>query len=181
MASLNNIICKITGLEIKILLIILGFLLYLFHILSDNHSLIASIIITSFVLALYDVFLKNILLFSVTDEYYKLVINNVITIVVIDFLIRFIRNIYDPKINFLFYFNIAFSCIFYETIVFKLYNYNNLCNKRLRNTTKTIIRLTTIHILSNFLNGYEYDETWFNFSFGQIFNFALFDTIFSQN
>lgn len=181
MASLNRIICKITGLDMEIILLILSLLLYLFHILTDNHSLIASIIVTSFVLALYDVFLKKILLFSVTNEYYKLIINNVITIVVIDFLIKFIKNMYDPKINFLFYFNIALSCIFYETIVFKLYNYNNLCNKRLRNTTKTIIRLTTIHILSNFLNGYDFDEEWFNFSFGQIFNFVLFDTVFSQN
>ena len=46
--------------------------------------------------------------------------------------------------------------------------------------TKVIMRLATIHVLSNFLNGSDYDKTWFDFSFAQIFNFALFDAVFSE-
>jgi hypothetical protein len=99
---------------------------------------------------------------------------------VIDFLINFIKDTSSPKLNFIYYFNLAFACLFYETIIFKLYNYNGLCNKRLRDMTKVIMRLATIHILSNFLNGGEYDKTWFDFSFAQIFNFALFDAVFSE-
>lgn len=180
MGSLNHHISNLTGISLEILLIALGIGLYYFHYLSDKQFIFTNIIIVSFVLASYDVFLKKILLFSVTDDYYKLIINNVITIVVIDFLIKFIRDTSDTDLNFLFYFNLAFACVFYETIIFKLYNYNGLCNKRLRSVTKTILRLATIHILSNFLNNKNYDKDWFDFSFGQIFNFALFDTVFSE-
>lgn len=180
MSSLNNIFCSLVGIDVEILLVILGILLYYFHYLSEQKFLITNIIITSFVLATYDIFLKKILLFSVKDNYYKLVINNIITIVVIDFLINFIQNNSNPKLNFINYFNLAFSCLFYETIIFKLYNYNGLCNERLRSVTKTILRLATIHIFSNFFNGDEYNKSWFDFSFGQLFNFALFDTVFSE-
>lgn len=180
MSSINNIFSQLSGIEPEFILIILGLALYYFHYLSEQKFLFTSIIITSFVLACYDLFLKKILLFAVIDDYYKLIINNIITIVVIDFLINFINNSSQPKLNFIYYFNLAFACLFYETIIFKLYNYNGLCNKRLRSMTKTIMRLATIHILSNFLNGTEYDKTWFDFSFGQIFNFALFDTVFSE-
>jgi FlaA1/EpsC-like NDP-sugar epimerase len=181
MSTLNNYVCNIMGISPEIMLVVLGFLLYYFHFFSEKYFIITSIIITSFVLAIYDVVLKNILLFRVDNEYYKFVLNNVITIVVIDFLIKFITDMSHPNLNAVYYFNLAFACIFYETIIFKLYNYNNLCNKRLRSVTKTILRLATIHILSNFLNGKDYGETWFDFSFGQIFNFALFDTVFSEN
>ncbi len=178
--SLNNIFGSTIGISPEFLLVILGLGLYYFHYLSEQQFLITNIIITSFVLATYDIFLKKILLFSVTDDYYKLIINNMITIVVIDFLINYIKDNSNPKLNFINYFNLAFACLFYETIIFKLYNYNGLCNKRLRSITKTIMRLATIHILSNFLNGNEYDKSWFDFSFSQIFNFALFDTVFSE-
>ena len=180
MSSINYIFSELSGIEPEFILVILGIALYYFHFLSEQKSLFTSIIITSFVLACYDMFLKKILLFSITDDYYKLVANNVITIVVIDFLINFIKDSSNPTLNIVYYFNLAFACLFYETIIFKLYNYNGLCNKRLRSMTKTIMRLATIHILSNFLNGTEYDRTWFDFSFGQIFNFALFDTVFSE-
>ena len=181
MSGLNDHINKLFGIDIEYQLIILGLALYYFHYLNEQQFLITNIIITSFVLATYDVFLKKILLFSVTDDYYKFVINNIITIVVIDFLINFIKNSSNPNLNFIYYFNLAFGCLFYETIVFKLYNYNGLCNKRLRSVTKTILRLATIHIISNLLNDKDYDKTWFDFSFSQIFNFALFDTVFSEN
>ena len=180
MGSLNQILCDITGINMEILLVILGIAMYYFHYLSEQQFLITNIIITSFVIACYDLFLKKILLFGVIDDYYKLVINNIITIVVIDFLITFIKDTSNQKLNFISYFNIAFACLFYETIIFKLYNYNGLCNKRLRDMTKVIMRLATIHILSNFLNDGEYDKTWFDFSFAQVFNFALFDAVFSE-
>jgi len=178
--SLNNIFSSIIGIEPEFLLIILGLALYYFHYLSEQNFLITNIIITSFVLATYDIFLKKILLFSVTDDYYKLVINNMITIVIIDFLINYIKDNSNQKLTFEYYFNLAFGCLFYETIIFKLYNYNGLCNKRLRSITKTILRLATIHIISNFLNGTDYDKSWFDFSFSQLFNFALFNTVFSE-
>lgn len=180
MRPLYNIVEKFFGIQPEILIVILGIALYYLHYLSEQKFLITNIIITSFVLATYDLFLKKILLFSVVDDYYKLIINNIITIVVIDFLINFIKDISNPKLNFMYYFNLAFACLFYETIIFKLYNYNGLCNKRLRDMTKVIMRLATIHILSNFLNDGEYDKTWFDFSFAQIFNFALFDAVFSE-
>jgi len=180
MGSLNKIVEDMVGISPEILIVILGIAMYYFHYLSEQKFLITNIIITSFVLACYDLFLKKILLFQDVDDYYKLIINNIITIVVIDFLITFIKDTSNPKLNFINYFNIAFACLFYETIVFKLYNYNGLCNKRLRDMTKVIMRLATIHILSNFLNGEEYDKTWFDFSFAQVFNFALFDTVFSE-
>lgn len=180
MRSLNKIFGDIIGINPEILLVILGIAMYYLHFLSKEKLLITNIIITSFVLACYDLFLKKILLFAVIDDYYKLIINNIITIVVIDFLINFIKDNTEQKLNFINYFNLAFACLFYETIIFKLYNYNGLCNKRLRDMTKVIMRLATIHVLSNFLNGNEYDKTWFDFSFAQIFNFALFDTVFSE-
>jgi hypothetical protein len=180
MGSLNKIFENVFGINSETLFIIMGFAMYYFHILSEQKFLITNIIITSFVLACYDIFLKKILLFSDVDDYYKLIINNIVTIVVIDLLINFIKDTSNPNLNFVYYFNLAFACLFYETIIFKLYNYNGLCNKRLRDMTKVIMRLATIHILSNFLNGNDYNKSWFDFSFAQIFNFALFDTVFSE-
>jgi len=180
MTNLNDNINEVLGINSEILLIISGILLYYFHFLSEEKFLFNKIIITTFVLAIYDVFLKKILLFTVTDEYYKLIINNIITIIIIDLLISLIKDHTHPNLSFMFYFNLGFACLFYETIIFKLYNYNGLCNKRLRSITKTILRLTTIHILSNFLNSKDYDKDWFDFSISQIFNFALFDTAFGE-
>ncbi len=180
-SSLNNAIEQMTGVNSDIIIIILGALLYYFNYLTEKRYLVTNIIITSFVLAVFDFFLKKILLFNVSNDYYKFVVNNMITIVVIDLLINVITNgLYNnPKLSFINYFNLAFACFFYETIVFKLFNYNNLCTQRLRTITKTIMRLATIHILSNFLNGYPYDEIWFDFSFGQLFNFCFFTTVFN--
>lgn len=181
--TLNGTIEEITGLNSEIIVVILGLLLYYFNYLSEEKFLITNIIITSFVLAVFDLFLKKILLFNVSNDYYRFVINNVITIVVIDLLINIITNglYHNEKLVFVNYFNLAFACLFYETIVYKLFDYNSLCNQRLRSITKTIMRLATIHILSNFLNGNSYDGKWFDFSFGQIFNFSFFNTVFSEN
>ena len=175
----KNILYDLVKIDQEFMLLILGFLLYNFHYLSNNESIIINIIITSFVLAIFDVFLKKILLLNVDNDYYKFVINNVVTIIVIDYLIYFIKGQSKDK-SYMNYFTLAFACFFYETIVFKLYNYNNLCNERLRTMTKTIMRLATIHILSNFLDQSSFDKAWFNFSFGQIFNFSFFNIVFDN-
>ena len=182
MIEIYEFIQDIIGIKPEAIIIILGLLLYYFNYLSTEKFLFTNIIITSFVLAVFDLFLKKILLLNVSNDYYKFIINNVITIVVIDLLINIIMNgLYNnEKLCFINYFNLAFACFFYETIVYKLFNYNGLCNERLRNITKTIMRLVTIHILSNFLNGKPYDKSWFDFSFGQIFNFSFFNTVFSE-
>ena len=174
---LHNIISELLNINVEYLIIICGIILYYFHYLQNHKSLFISIIITTFVLSVFDIFIKKILLLNVDNDYYKFVINNVITIVIIDYMIYFIRGDSTDK-SYMNYFNLAFACFFYETIVFKLYNYNNLCDKKLRNMSKTIMRLATIHILSNFLDQKPYDEKWFNFSFGQIFNFSLFNVVF---
>ena len=173
----KNIMASLLNINEELLIIILGFFLYNFHYLLERKSIFINIVITSFILAIFDVFLKKILLFNIDNNYYKFVINNVITIVVIDFLIYFIHGNLKDK-SYWNYLNLAFGCLFYETIVFKLYNYNNLCNQRLRTITKTIMRLATIHIFSNFLDQKPYGEEWFNFSFGQMFNFSLFNIVF---
>lgn len=178
--SLYKHILNISNIDENVLIIILGLLLYFFNYYFEQKYLITNIIITCFVLAVYDTYLKQILLFNVEDDYYKFVINNIITIVVIDLLITIIKNSSSDRLSFMNYFNLAFACLFYETIIFKMYNYNNMCNQQLRNITKTILRLTTIHILSNFLNDKPYDKTWFDFSFGQMFNFALFNSAFDN-
>jgi len=181
MTNLNDNINQILGINSEILLIISGALLFYFNYLSTEKYFFNGILITTFVLAIFDVILKKILLFTITDNYYKFIINNIITIIIIDLLITFIKDYTHPNLNFMFYFNLGFACLFYETIIFKLYNYNGLKNQRLRSITKTILRLATIHILSNFLNSNEYDKDWFDFSISQIYNFALFDTAFSED
>lgn len=173
----NNILANLLSINEELLILVAGFFLYNFHFLLERKSILVNIVITSFVLAIFDVFLKKILLFNVDNNYYKLIINNVITIIVIDFLIYLIHGNLKTK-SYWNYLNLAFACLFYEMIVFKLYNYNNLCNQRLRTISKTIMRLTTIHIFSNFLDQKPYDEEWFNFSFGQLFNFSLFNIVF---
>jgi hypothetical protein len=173
----NNILANLLNMNEELLILVAGFFLYNFHYLLERKSIFINIVITSFVLAIFDVFLKKVLLLNVNNNYYKFVINNVITIIVIDFLIFFINGNLSTK-SYWNYLNLAFGCLFYEMIVFKLYNYNNLCNQRLRNITKTMMRLTTIHIFSNFLDQKPYDEEWFNFSFSQIFNFSLFNIAF---
>ena len=83
----GNIMGLILNMNEELLILVLGFFLYNFHFLLERKSILINIIITSFVLAIFDVFLKKILLFNVDNDYYKFVINNVITIVIIDFLI----------------------------------------------------------------------------------------------
>lgn len=181
MKIINKLIKNYFDISDDLILVIMGIILIIFnYFYPNNTSIITSIIITTFVVSLYDVYIKQILLFNECDDYYKLIINNTITIIIINFLSSVIKNFSDPNLNIIYYFNLAFACFFYETIIFKLYNYNNICDIRLRNVTKTIMRLATIHILSSFLNDTDFDKEWFDFSFGQIFNFALFNSAFIE-
>jgi hypothetical protein len=179
--SLNNVIVDYFNISNEYIVIFAGLLLYYFHFLSVQKFIFTNIIITCFVLACYETFLKKILLFNVDNDYYKFIINNAITIVVIDLLINLIKyGFNNDKYDVIYYFNIAFSCIFYETIVYKLFNYNNLYNSKLRSITKTIMRLATIAILSIFLSDSSYDKDWFDLEFGKLFNFLLFNCIFEN-
>jgi hypothetical protein len=177
MNTINETINSTIGLSSEAFIILLGIAIYFFN---DNLGIIKQIIITSFVLSIFDLYLKNILLLHTNNDYHVFIINNIITILTIDILTTAIRDKNNPKFTMLNYLSIAFSCLFYETIVFKLYNYNNFCNKRLRSITKTVMRLATIHILSNCLSETDFDEKWFNFSFSQIFSFTLYNTIFVE-
>lgn len=176
-AGLNETITTITGIPSEVFIILGGGILYLFN---NNLGMLKSIITTSFVLAVFDLYLKNILLLHFDNDYHIFIINNVITIITIDVLTTAIHDKNSPKFTLNNYFNIAFACLFYETIVYKLYNYNNNCNKRLRTITKTILRLATIHILSTYISEDNFDEKWFNFSFGQIFSFSLYNIFFEE-
>ena len=173
----NNILANLLNINEELLILLAGFFIYNFYFLLDRRSIFMNIVITSFILAIFDLFLKKILLLDAKNDYYKFVINNVITILVIDFLIFLVNGKLHTKTIWS-YINLAFSCLFYEMIIFKLYNYNNLCNQRLRTITKTIMRLATIHVFSNLLDQKPYDQEWFNFSFSQIFNFLLFNIAF---
>jgi hypothetical protein len=82
------------------------------------------------------------------------------------------------KITFERFSYLAFACFFYELIVFKLYNYNNLCNQKLRTMTKTIMRLATVYILSNYLIDGKFDKDWFDISTAGLLNFSLYNLIF---
>jgi len=179
MKSFYNYLNEYLFIPDEMLVIILGIIIYFLSYEEYKEIFFVDILITTFVLVIYDLYLKKILLFDNIDEYYKLIINNVITIVVIDFLLKIIKDRFNPKLNLINYFNIAISCFLYETIIFKLYNYNNVCNNYLRSMQKTIIRLATIHILSNFLNNNPYDDEWFKFSLSQIINLSLFNSAFS--
>ncbi len=178
--TIHDTLKNITGIDNEFLIIIFGGFLYYFQYLKNQQSVFINIITTAFVLGIFDVFIKQLFLTNIENEYYQMVINNILTIVIIDFLFYLIKGDKENVKDVFNYFNLAFACLFYETIVFKLYNYNNLCNPKLRSITKTVMRLATIHILSNYLNGKSYDERWFNFSFSQLFNFSLFDTVFSS-
>ena len=78
--SFHVIIENITSLDQKYIIVILSILLYYINFYTSNTFIFTNIIITTLVLAIFDAFLKNYLLFNVNNEYYTFVINNVITI-----------------------------------------------------------------------------------------------------
>ena len=92
--GLHIILEKITKLEQKYIIIILSLLLYYINFYTSNTFIFTNIIITTLVLAIFDVFLKKYLLLNVKNEYYAFVINNVITIVVINIMIAILTKKY---------------------------------------------------------------------------------------
>lgn len=178
MGSLNKSLHNILNTNNEFFVLIGAFLLYLFKYEQKNSkSLFISLITTSFVLALFDVIFKKIILLNVDGDFNKFVVNNIITIFTINMLFYILNNSTD-KITFENFFHIGLAILFYEVIIFKLLNYNNIIDCRLRSVTKIIMRLATVHILANYLNNKPFDEEWFNFSFAQIFNFSLVAIIF---
>lgn len=174
--KLNELLEKITHIEQKYLIFILPIIVYIINKYSTT-NLISQILITSIALSIFDIYLKNKLLINNTNEYYIFILNNIISVVIINFLIYLIGYNLDYN-NFISLFYIAFACLFYELIIFKLYNHNNLCNQQLRDMTKTIIRLTTINIIYRFLQKEPYDKYWFDRSISQLCNILLFSIIF---
>ena len=165
MANLSNIIQEISSLNNYSLLILAGIILFYFNFINPQKNIVVNIFITCFILIIFDLFIKDNVKVNINDNYYNLIINN---------------TNFD-YMNFTYFFNVAISSIFYETIIFKLYNYNGLCNSRLRSISKLTMRLGTIHVLSNFLSNKAFDQTWFNFVFPQLFNIILFETLFNEN
>lgn len=178
--EINNRVYKKLGPNIYNILIVGVGIFFAVRSYFNLDIQINNIVTTCFVIAIFDIIFKNILLLKVTDNYYCFIINNIITIVSIYMLTFIITSSYN-NFTFSFFFNLAFACLFYETIIFKLYNYNNFYNKRLRTFTKLIIRLATVHIILNFLNNKEYDDEWFNFTFSQIIQFSLFEILFCEH
>jgi len=172
MSSINDIIHNILNTNNEIFILIGAFILYLYEHDKNNTGLFINLVTLCFVIALFDVILKKIILFDVKGDYYKFIANSVITIITINLLFYIINNSTD-KITFQNLFNTIIAILFYEVIIFKLFNYNNILDCKLRNITKIIMRLATVHILTNYLNDKPYDQEWFNFAFAQIFNFSL--------
>jgi hypothetical protein len=180
MAKLSDIIQDISGINKNNLLILTGIIFFYFNFFNSQKNIVINIFITCFALIVFDLFIKDAIKINITDNYYNLIINNTIVILVIDLLFFIFRKNYD-YMNFNYFFNVAFASVFYETIIYKLYNYNSLCNSRLRTISKITMRLGTIHILSNFLSNKAFDIAWFNFAFPQLFNIILFEIIFNEN
>lgn len=180
MPNLSNIIQEISSLNNYSLLILAGIILFYFNYLNPQKNIVVNIFITCFILIIFDLFIKDNIKVNINDNYYNLIINNTIVILVIDLLFFIFKSNFD-YMNVTYFFNVAVSSIFYETIIFKLYNYNGLCNSRLRSASKITMRLGTIHILSNFLSNKAFDQTWFNFVFPQLFNIILFEILFNEN
>lgn len=139
-----------------------------------------NIFVILFVLIIFDIFIKDNIKINIENKYHKLIINNTIVLLTIDLLYLILKGDYKV-IQFNYFASIAFSNIFYETVIFKLNNYNNLCTSRLRTVSKITARMATIHILSNFLNNKPYDLEWFNFSFPQLFNIIILEIFFNEN
>jgi hypothetical protein len=179
MVQLNNIVEDIIPIDKNILLLIFGAIL-LYSSYNSINNMAINIFIILFVLIIFDIFIKDNIRINIDNKYHKLIINNTIVILTIDFLYLLFKG--DTKtMNFNYFFTIAFSNIFYETVVHKLNNYNSLCTSRLRTVSKITTRMATIHILSNFLNNKPYNKEWFDFSFPQLFNIIILEIFFNEN
>lgn len=174
--SLNKYISDMLELDEEILMVITGLLILYFKYNDYGHSLLLNIIIISFILSIFDIYLKKIVAKFTDDSFNGFILNNIITILIINLLFYIIAG-YNEKLTLLNFISLTFGYLFYEFIVFKLYDYNNMCNGNFRHITKTVMKLACVHILSAFINGDPYDYKWFNYSFSQIINFGLFNQI----
>jgi hypothetical protein len=179
MVQLNNVVEKIVPLDRNILLLIIGSIL-LYSSFKSIDNLMNNIFIILFILIIFDIFIKDNIKINIKNKYHKLIINNTLVILVIDLLYFIFKGDYK-NIQFNYFASIAFSNIFYETVIFKLNNYNNLCTSRLRTISKITSRMATIHILSNFITNKPYDLNWFNFSFPQLLNIIILEIFFNEN
>ena len=179
MVQLNNVVEKIVPFDRNILLLIVGSIL-LYSSYNSIDNLMNNIFILLFVLIIFDIFIRDNIRINLENKYHKLIFNNTIIILTIDLLFLIFKGDYK-SIQFNYFASIAFSNIFYETVIFKLNNYNNLCTSRLRTISKITSRMATIHILSNFINNKPYDLDWFNFSFPQLFNIIILEIFFNEN
>ena len=179
MVQLNNVVEKIVPFDRNILLLVVGTIL-LYSSYNSLNNLTINIFILLFVLIIFDIFIKDNIKINLDNKYHKLILNNTIIILTIDFLFLIFKGDYK-LIQFNYFTSIALSNIFYETVIFKLNNYNNLCTSRLRTLSKITARMATIHILSNFISNKPYDINWFDFSFPQLFNIIMLEIFFNEN
>lgn len=179
MVQLNNVVEKIVPLDRNILLLIIGSIL-LYASYNSINNMMHNIFIILFILIIFDIFIKDYIIKNINNKYYKLILNNTLVILIIDLLYFIFKGDYD-KIKFSYFSSIALSNIFYETVIFKINRYNNLCTSRLRTLSKITARMATIHIFSNFLSNKPYDLEWFNFSFPQLFNIIILEIFFNEN
>ncbi len=179
MVQLNNVVEKIVPFDRNILLLVVGTIL-IYSSYNSLSNLTVNIFVLLFVLIIFDIFIKDNIKINLDNKYHKLILNNTIIILTIDFLFLIFKGDYK-SIQFNYFASIAFSNIFYETVIYKLNNYNNLCTSRLRTVSKITARMATIHILSNFISNKSYDLDWFNFSFPQLFNIIILEIFFNED
>jgi len=179
MVQLNNVVEKMVPFDKNIILLVVGAIL-LYSSYNSINNLMNNIFIILFVLIIFDIFIKDNIRINLNNKYHKLILNNTIIIIVIDLLYFILKGDYK-SIQFEYFASIAFSNIFYETVIYKLNNYNNLCTSRLRTVSKITARMATIHILSNFISNKLYDLDWFNFSFPQLFNIIILEIFFNED
>ena len=179
MVQLNNVVEKIVPFDRNILLLAVGAIL-LYSSYNSLDNLMINIFVLLFVLIIFDVFIKDNIRINLGNKYHKLILNNTLVIIIIDFLFLIFKGDYK-SIQFSYFASIAFSNIFYETVIYKLNNYNNLCTSRLRTLSKITARMSTIHVLSNLINNKPYDKNWFDFSFPQLFNIIMLEIFFNEN
>ena len=120
MVQLNNVVEKIVPFDRKILLLIVGSIL-LYSSYNSIDNLMNNIFILLFVLIIFDIFIRDNIRINLENKYHKLILNNTIIILTIDLLFLIFKGDYK-SIQFNYFASIAFSNIFYETVIFKLPN-----------------------------------------------------------
>jgi len=176
---LNRIIKDILNMPDELIILSLSILVILFKVYCPPNIILYNILLLTLAISVFEVFIKKFVLFKVKNEFHKFVMNNVISIVIINFIMYMFNNDLNKNniINLLY---IAISCLFYELIIYKLHSYNDYCNSRLRSLAKTTMRLTTIHIMTTYLQNGNFDELWYIESVSQLASILLMNTIFTN-